>query len=365
MTANGASHQQRGHSVAGLPAATSHPLTYDRFSSAGPAPWVIISGLHSSPNPSPGMGVARSLREAYGDRIRLLGVDYSPDSTGAYSGLFDEVEFLAPWQHTSYASFGNSAKQLLERTGGYWLSCMDLEVRLLRSVVGDRDHGGGRLLGPPADAFAAASKPTFTAVEAQSEIHIPAWVAADDKECFDFGRRTGWDLWVKGRFHEAIRARGWNELRYAATEIENAWGDGSAFVQKHVPGRECSLTIAALDGVLLSSCWMEKVLVTYEGKTWTGVCTEAPDLWVLAHLRAWPGGAPVAHAARGAGGPPVAARRAGGLWMAVRPHISLPMDATARRGGGAGYGRGDARGGWVKRTGQPANQNRRVQACST
>ena len=55
-----------------------------------------VSGVHSGPNPSPGLGVARSLREAF-PHARLVGVDYSVESSGLHSEVFDQLWVQRPW----------------------------------------------------------------------------------------------------------------------------------------------------------------------------------------------------------------------------------------------------------------------------
>src|ERR1041385_5676038 len=51
---------------------------------------VVISGCNSGPNPSPGLGIARSLRTAF-PQARLVGRDVSGASAGLHSAVFDET----------------------------------------------------------------------------------------------------------------------------------------------------------------------------------------------------------------------------------------------------------------------------------
>ena len=51
---------------------------------------LYLSGVHSGPNPSPGLGTARALRERFPDAV-LIAVDYSPRSTGLHDPVFDEA----------------------------------------------------------------------------------------------------------------------------------------------------------------------------------------------------------------------------------------------------------------------------------
>jgi len=49
---------------------------------------IVISGMHSGTNPSPGLGIARSLRLA-GITRQIVGLDYSPESSGLHAPVLD------------------------------------------------------------------------------------------------------------------------------------------------------------------------------------------------------------------------------------------------------------------------------------
>ena len=51
---------------------------------------VYATGMHSGPNPSPGLGVARSLR-AFAPELRIVGVDYSGTASGLHSPVLDGI----------------------------------------------------------------------------------------------------------------------------------------------------------------------------------------------------------------------------------------------------------------------------------
>src|SRR6266849_4697321 len=89
---------------------------------------VIVSGCHSGPNPSPGLGIASSLRAAFPD-ARLIGRDFSIAASGLHAAVFDEVWVCPPWED---ADLGVQWQQLRDRLSEAWMiPGLDLEVRWL------------------------------------------------------------------------------------------------------------------------------------------------------------------------------------------------------------------------------------------
>lgn len=251
---------------------------------------VVISGVHSGPNPSPGVGVARSLRRAFGEQLRLIGLDYSMASTGLYSDVFDEIEVLPGWTDYTPHSYAQLVRDVRARHPGLWISCLDIESRVLRWAVGDDDRS---VLVPQTPTFGKIAKPDFVGLGENQIVYLPSSTLAEDS--FGFARVLGWNVWVKGTFYEAIHVHTWAELQEAVSTVEATWGRGTAFVQQHINGAECSLAFAAYDSQLVACCWMDKVTVTPEGKTWSGRCGPLPDelqplLQNLLSATSWTGG---------------------------------------------------------------------------
>jgi diaminopimelate decarboxylase len=104
--------------------------------------------------------------------------------------------------------------------------------------------------------------------------YLPASSAPTDLHTL--GRRSGWHLWVKGKYHEAYSARGFFELRSQIKALEAHWPLEDIFVQQHVSGVERSITFAAYNGRLLDAVEVEKRSVTSQGKTWAASVKDAP-----------------------------------------------------------------------------------------
>jgi diaminopimelate decarboxylase len=248
---------------------------------------VILSGCHAGPNPSPGLGTARSLRHAYPD-ARLIARDFSAGATGLHDDVFDEVWLCPAWEDSDLEL---AWRQLERRLDGAWfIPGLDVEIAWLAG----REHS--RILAPRATALAGAAKPAFSAA-ASLPFRIPEWVSLDAnrRELDRFCRRYGWKVWLKGPIHESRAVRGWRDLDRAAAELGETWGEDGLFLQAHAEGEEVSLAFAAFEGELIDAVFLEKASVTPEGKVWSGTVTADPEELadevgsVLRDLR-WTGG---------------------------------------------------------------------------
>ncbi len=253
---------------------------------------VVISGMHSGPNPSPGVGLARSLRLARPD-LRIVGADHSPASSGLHDGVLDDTLRFPAWDEIHEDTWLTQIADLVADEETVLIPTMDLEVRLLASALGPHD----RILAPSKSALDAVRKPA-TAVAELLGMKTARFERDTSRAAVErFTRHAPYGVWVKGEYYEAFRAHDPLQAIALGAFIEEAW-DGSWHLEEHVPGQECGLAFAARDGVLLDAVFTTKALVTPEGKTWSGdLCEIDDDLWArLANLVAdcgWTGGGEV------------------------------------------------------------------------
>lgn len=255
---------------------------------------IAVSGVHSDPDPSPGVGIARSLREAFPDAI-LHAVDYSVRSSGLHHPVFDAVLLQPVWSELDLDTYSSQIRQHLDQDTGCWLSGLDVESDWLAGTI--REHP--RLLVPNAAAQRVVRKPVL-ACAPSLRMRVPEFLPASSgpTDLHALGRRSGWHLWVKGKYHEAYSAGGFAELRRQVKALQAHWPLEDIFVQQHVSGLERSIAFAAYNGRLLDVVEVEKRSVTSQGKTWAAAVTAAPADVVerLASLLAetrWTGGGEV------------------------------------------------------------------------
>lgn len=254
---------------------------------------VYISGVHSGPNPSSGLGIARSLRTGYPD-AQLVAVDYSNRSSGLHSSEFDEVCIRRPWDELDITLYSKHIREILQ-SGALWLSGLDLEIVWLARTFGKHPN----LLIPSSSALAMVAKPEIRACEALP-LRVPPFIPTSrpDWDLHAFCREYGWRVWLKGPHYEARRVRSWADFNIARSVLSSTWSTDDLFIQAHIPGHEESVAFSAYEGGLLDCVYMSKRDVTPEGKTWAARIAEVPPQ-ILEPLRntveelSWTGGAEI------------------------------------------------------------------------
>lgn len=232
---------------------------------------VCVSGVHSDPDPSPGVGIAQSLRDAF-PRAHLTAIDYSVRSSGLHHPVFDEVRLQPVWMELDLETYASQIREHCQRPGACWISGLDVETDWLAGTVGPHP----RLLVPATAAQTEVRKPRL-AVASRIGMRVPEFLPATCPlaDLHALGRRSGWRLWIKGKYHEAYSARSFAQVRQQVEALELHWPLEDIFVQQHVPGSERCLTFAAYGGRLLDAVEVEKRSVTSQGKTWAAAVAPA------------------------------------------------------------------------------------------
>ncbi len=225
---------------------------------------VYISGIHCGPDPSPGVGIASSLRLAFPE-LRIVGVDYSARSTGLHADVFDDIYLRRPWDEVDLGIYADQVLQFLGDSDTFWISGLDVEIAWLAQAAGPHP----RLLLPSAAALERTGKPELRA-SAVLGLQVPESISATMAEwtLHEFCRRHNWDIWVKSRYHGAVRARSWREVRAGLLEMGVHWRRDDLFLQAHVDGNEQCIAFAAHRGTLVGAMVIEKRILTETGKTW-------------------------------------------------------------------------------------------------
>jgi diaminopimelate decarboxylase len=252
---------------------------------------VFVSGLYSGGNPQPGIGIVRSVREAFPDAT-IVGVEYSNRISGLHWEDLDDLWVQRPWDELDLASYGERVREMLD-AGGLWISGSDLEAMWLAEVF---PGGHPNLLAPPMSGLRRITKPM---VEAASglPVRIPPYVSTDlsDWDLHAFCRRHDWRVWLKGPYYDAARTPSWDVFQAARAALTSVWSTDTLFLQAHVGGYEESVMLSAYQGELLGAVSMRKRDITPEGKTWAGDIADVPETF-LQPLRAmvkaldWTGG---------------------------------------------------------------------------
>lgn len=234
---------------------------------------VYVSGLYCGTNPQPGVGISRSMRQAY-PGATIVGVEYSTRSSGIHWSDFDELWLQRPWDELNLEAYGEAVKALLD-SGAFWISGSDLESMWLADVL---PEGHPNLLTPPAGSLKKITKPAVPAHEGLP-LRIPTFISTDlsDWDLHAFCRQHDWRVWLKGPYYDAARVRSWDVFEAARAALSRVWATQRLFLQAHVTGYEESIMLSAYKGELLGCVRMRKRELTEEGKTWAGDVVEAPE----------------------------------------------------------------------------------------
>ena len=158
---------------------------------------IYISGLYCGTNPQPGVGIARSLRQAYPDAT-LVGVEYSNRCSGLHWQDLDELWLQRPWDELNLDAHADAVREVLD-AGAFWISGIDLEIMWFGSIF---PEGHPNLLTPPLSALQKTAKPAITAHEGLP-VKIPTFVSTElsDWDLHAFCRKHDWKVWLKGPYY--------------------------------------------------------------------------------------------------------------------------------------------------------------------
>ncbi len=232
---------------------------------------IFVSGMHSGQNPCSGLGILRSLREAFPvEQFKLVGVDHWQGSSGLHHAVCDDHWLLPSWNQIQDELHSQRIQERLD-SGDYWISALDLEVRWLGENIGTH----ARLLAPSREAVEQTAKPEVRAFRPMG-YQIPEVISAEapETDIHAFLREHSWRCWIKSPFHDAARVTNWASFLSLRARVSRQWKSRNLFVQRHIAGVEETLTFAAHQGKLIEAVKLEKRQLTWEGKTWAGRVTQ-------------------------------------------------------------------------------------------
>ena len=234
---------------------------------------VGVTGVNSSDNPGPGVGVARSLKEAPDIGVRIVGLAYDAMETGIYLDWVIDQSFLIP-----YASAGPRA--LLERLRyiksvaglDIVIPCLDIELPLFSRIERALAQEGIATFLPTQDQFRVRGKDRLIEVAPAIDLNLPRTRVVTSFSDLDVAiNELSLPIVVKGTHYNALRA-------YSTQEVLDCFHSMLAqsgypiILQEIVRGEELNM-IALGDGAggCLGQVGMKKISTTSIGKIWTGV----------------------------------------------------------------------------------------------
>ena len=192
-----------------------------------------------------GLGVARSLREAFAD-LRIVGVEDPAHAAGLHHPVFDDIRpHHAP-----------RAQEVLDRLapGAWWIPGSEPQARRFA------DAGDDRLLSPGPAALARADDlPTLAR---ELGVRCPGAISAreEDWRLCAFGREHGWRLSLRGPGLEPAPVSGWRAIERLRAHLGDRWTAPGLRLQAHVDGAAEAIVFAAHRGTLLGARRMRSAI---------------------------------------------------------------------------------------------------------
>ncbi len=226
---------------------------------------LFISGVHSGPDPSPGLGIARSIKQSHPE-LKLIAKDYSLRSSGIHDPIFDDIQVMPAWSEMALEAHHNFIRTQLADMQALYISGLDAEIDWLSTLR----LPSQLILNPSATALDKTQKPRISCAS-ELGMAIPDFVpaTASQADLHNLARRSGWRVWIKGKFHEAYPATNHREMISRLIQMQASWPIEDIFLQRSIQGIERSYTFAAYEGNLLGVAEVEKRSQTSAGKTWT------------------------------------------------------------------------------------------------
>lgn len=224
---------------------------------------ILVLGVDSTPDPYAGIGVARSLRQAFPD-AELVALDHTPASSGLYWTDFDSHKILTSNQALAGVCSAMCASD-------YLIACADDDIRWLA-----RSARGRHVLTPDRTCLRRLRKPSRSIARLlQAGVPSSLVIPAEPRVAARFIAACESGIWLKGLWSGAERITSREALGCARRVPEAYRGErGRALLQAHIPGSRVALSFCAYQGRLLESVCMTKLGVTRQGKAWSGTVSK-------------------------------------------------------------------------------------------
>ncbi len=241
---------------------------------------VAVTGIHLGENPQPGPGVIRSLREALGDRVRIVGLAYDVLDSSLYAPALLDEAFLVPYPSAGPVAY---LKRLFEIQQQIPLDavipCLDLELPVFQEIEGELVAHGVQTFLPRREELANRAKDRLPELARCVGIQTPETHSVfEDHALASLGDRLGFPYVLKGLHCGAEVVRGLGDAMSQFRSLAGKWGL-PLLAQRYVEGEEFDVVcLGDGHGRMTGAVAMRKTLLTRMGKAWGAVTIDDPDL---------------------------------------------------------------------------------------
>ncbi|MHC4887722.1 MAG: ATP-grasp domain-containing protein [Planctomycetota bacterium] len=232
-----------------------------------------ITGINAGDNPGPGIAVARSLREAFGSSVEIVGLAYDAMEPGIYMDWLIDRAYILPYPCSGGEAYIARLLDIRQRAGlDVIIPCLDAELPVYLRYADSLAEAGITSFLPTADQFRLRGKDRLGEVAERINVSIPETrVITNNADLERALTELTYPLMVKGIYYEAKKAHTPAEARSYFHRIVAEWGY-PALVQELVEGEPLNV-VGLGDGLggLRQRVAVKKVNLSSQGKIATGV----------------------------------------------------------------------------------------------
>lgn len=241
---------------------------------------VGVSGINAVDNPGPGIGVARSLKEATDLDVRIVGLAYDAMEPGIYMDWVVDEAFLIPYPTAGHEAYRERLLYIQDKTGmDFVIPTLDTEMPFYMKYRDELAGLGIATFVPTPEQYRLRGKDRLGEIATALELELPRTevvASADDLE--RAVQKLGTPVMVKGAFYKAYEAHTSKEALSHYKKIVAEWGY-PVLVQEVVEGDELNVVaVGDGEGGALGRVAVKKMWITELGKIWTGVTIQHPGM---------------------------------------------------------------------------------------
>lgn len=241
---------------------------------------IAISGMNAVDNPGPGVGVARSLKQALGSDVSIIGLAYGALEPGIYMDWLVDQAYTMPYPSGNSEVYLDRLREIREASGvDFIIPCLDAELPLYIRYADEIASLGIRTFLPTMNQFRLRSKDQLGELARLCDVKLPkTMVVTSEQELAEAMQELAYPVFIKGIFYEAKKANTYLEAVSHFRTLAAVWGF-PILVQEVIQGEELNLVgVGDGEGNSLGSVAVKKLYVTNQGKMWSGVTVRNPQL---------------------------------------------------------------------------------------
>jgi carbamoyl-phosphate synthase large subunit len=246
---------------------------------------VAVTGLNATDNPGPGVPVIRSLRDAFGDKLEVIGLVYDTLEPGIYIPGLAERYYQIPYPSTGLDAIRARLFEINEREElDILFSTLDTELFSFRKLAPELHGKGIATYLPETDQLKMRGKDQLAAFCSKLRISNPKTIVINSpSELTAAANEVGYPCVVKGIFYDAGIATTLDEAFAIMNRMRYKWGL-PLIVQQCLKGDEYNVcALGDGQGNVVGAVAMRKLYITDKGKGWSGVTIYDKTLLDLTH----------------------------------------------------------------------------------